>query len=115
MIGIGPFFINSILGILISFPAAIQVYTFGAGDILDYILIWLGISIAMHSFPSTGDAKAIWYSMKSTGTPLILKIISIPLLGFIYIGAIGSVFWLDLFYGIFLVAFSPRIIIGAFV
>lgn len=26
---------------------------------LDYFMIWLGVSIAMHSFPSTGDAKSI--------------------------------------------------------
>jgi hypothetical protein len=56
-IGVGPFLVNSVVGAIIAAPASIQVLQFEAGTPLDYVLIWLGISIAMHAFPSTGDAK----------------------------------------------------------
>lgn len=111
IIGIGPFLINTIIGALISLPAAIAVLKFESGEIIEYILIWLGVSIAMHSFPSTGDAKSIWNSVIKKDTPIPIKIITIPLVGVIYICALGSVIWLDLFYGLAVATFIPKAII----
>ena len=63
LIGIGPFILNTLLGALISLPAAIPILKFkmdfSASTFLEFILIWLGVSIAMHSFPSTTDAKIV--------------------------------------------------------
>jgi len=59
VIGVAPFLLNSVLGAVIAFPAAIPVLKFEAGSPLDYVLIWLGVSIAMHAFPSTGDAATM--------------------------------------------------------
>ncbi len=109
-IGIGPFLINTILGAIISLSAAIPVLKFSSGSILDYFLIWLGVSVAMHSFPSTGDAQNIWQAIKSKETPIMLKIIGRPIVGLIYLGAIGSVFWLDLLYGIGVAMLIPNLI-----
>src|ERR1700684_4468 len=39
LIGTGPLFVNSILGFLIAFPAAI-VFKFGSGTPIDYLLIY---------------------------------------------------------------------------
>lgn len=110
MTSIGPFFINSIAGAIIGFPAVLRI-SWGSFDILDLLLAWLGISIAMHAFPSTGDAKNIWRTVKSDGTPLGTKIFAIPLVGLIYLGAIGSVFWLDLGWGILLTSILPLAIV----
>lgn len=112
LIGIGPFIVNSLVGSLISLPAAIPVIKFGTGNILDYFLIWLGVSIAMHSFPSTGDAKSIWESVRKPETPLYLKVITAPIVGIIYICAIGSFMWLDFFYGIGVAMFIPSLLIN---
>ena len=46
---------NSALGAVISVPASIQVLPFEAGSPLDCFLIGVGVSIAMHARPSTGD------------------------------------------------------------
>ena len=113
-IGIGPFVLNSILGILISFPAAIPVFKFESATPLDYLLIWLGVSIAMHSFPSTGDAKSIWDGIHSPTTPLWVKLIGTPVVGLIYLGAAGSVIWLDLAYGYGIVRLLPELFIKLF-
>jgi len=100
LIGIGPFIINSVLGAVIAMPAMISVIKFEAGSYFEYFLLWLGISIAMHAFPSTGDAANIWAAITAKETPLALKFVGIPVVGLIYLGAIGSVMWLDLIYGI---------------
>lgn len=111
MIGLGPFFVNTILGAMISLPAAIPVLKFGTGSPLDYILIWLGVSITMHSFPSTQDAAGIWNAVKSKDTAPITKIFAAPVVGLIYLCAAGSMVWLDLIYGIGVAMFIPNLII----
>lgn len=115
LIGIGPFLVNTILGALIALPAAIPILYFGdkftGTNILDFFLIWLGVSIAMHSFPSTGDAQSLWNTVKDKETSLLTKILGAPIVFLIYIGAMGSVVWLDLFYGIAVATFVPNLII----
>lgn len=95
----GPFMLNTLLGFLIALPAALQ-YHFGGAGFLDIVMIYLGISIAMHAFPSTGDAGALWESVKDGEKPWYVKVIVSPIVGFIYLGALGSFFWLDAIYGI---------------
>jgi hypothetical protein len=111
LIGIGPFFINSLLGALISLPAAIPAMRFDTATGLDVLLLWLGVSIAMHAFPSTGDAKTIWAAVRSAETPLPAKIVAAPIVGLIGLGAVGSVVWLDLFYGMGMALLIPNVLI----
>ena len=115
LIGIGPFILNSILGAIVALPAAIPVIKFSTGSTLDYFLIWLGVSIAMHSFPSSGDAKNIWAAVISKDTSIWIKIIGTPIVGLIFLGAIGSAVWLDLLYGIGVAMLIPNIIIQTLV
>ena len=115
MISIGPFFVNTILGALIALPAALPVFTFDNARPVDYVLIYLGVSIAMHSFPSTGDANAIVQVMKDKDTKPLVKIVGYPLVGLIYLGSIGSFFWLDLLYGVGVAVGLPKLIISLFV
>lgn len=115
MISIGPFFLNTVLGALIALPASLPVLHFGhSASLLDVILIYLGVSIAMHAFPSTGDAASIWNEVNKEGTPFWIKIIAYPIVGLIYLGALGSFFWLDLVYGIGIVMGMPWLLINLF-
>lgn len=112
-IGVGPFLVNSIVGSLIAMPAAIQIIQFkDSSNILYLLLTWLGVSIAMHSFPSLGDAKSIWKSVWAKETGILIKIIGTPVVGIIMICALGSFFWLDLLYGIGVAVFIPNILIS---
>ena len=111
MISIGPFFVNSLLGAIIALPAALPVFKFGTATPIDYVLIYLGVSIAMHAFPSTGDADAIWGTLKEKDTPFWIKIIGYPIVGIIYLGSIGSFFWLDLVYGVAIAIGLPNLLI----
>jgi Putative zincin peptidase len=112
MISIGPFILNSIIGALVAFPAVLPVVKFNAGTPLDYLLIYLGVSIAMHAFPSTGDANAIWRVIKDKETSWAVKIFGYPIVGLIYAGALGSFFWLDLIYGIAIAVGLPNLIVS---
>lgn len=114
LISIGPFIINTVIAFLVAFPAAMQ-FKFDDANFLDYILIYLGVSIGSHAFPSTGDAQSLWESVMQSGEhTLFTKIIVAPIVGFIYIGALGSFFWLDFAYGFFVSLGLPYIILKFF-
>lgn len=110
LIGLGPLFVNTILGALIAFPAIMPTMTFGTSDPIDMLLIWLGFSIAMHSFPSTGDAKSIWESVMKPNVNIGYKLFAIPVVGLLYLGALGSIVWLDAIYGIGVVVTLPTLL-----
>ncbi|NIM04841.1 MAG: DUF3267 domain-containing protein [Armatimonadetes bacterium] len=112
LIGIGPFIVNSLLGAFIALPSAVAVLQFEAGTVLDYILVWLGVSIAMHAFPSVADAKSIWQAIWSEGTPTLTRLMVTPVVGLIYLGALGSFLWLDLAYGVVLAVGFPYLLVS---
>ncbi len=112
LIGVGPFLVNTVVGAVIAAPAVIPVFQFEAGSPLDYVLIWLGVSIAMHSFPSTGDAQSIWSALWSGDAPLLARLAGAPLVLLIYAGAVGSVVWLDLVYGATVAWAVPKLLVS---
>lgn len=109
----GPFFVNTILGLLIILPASIEVvaskeYT----NPLNLILAWLGFSILMHAFPSTGDAKVmVKQIIKNSKVGIIPKILSAPFILLVYVGAIGSVLWLDAIYAAAVAMLVPNLLL----
>jgi len=111
LIAVGPFLVNSIVGPLIAFPGIIPVIQFQSGTFIDYLLVWLGVSIAMHAFPSTGDAKSMWQGLHSRNTSMIAKMFVTPLVALIYLGALGSFFWLDAIYGVALSMALPTLLV----
>ncbi|WP_338413480.1 metalloprotease family protein [uncultured Sphaerotilus sp.] len=115
IIAAGPFFLNSALGAIIAFPSALRVFEFdGEAPIVDLILIWLGVSIAMHAIPSTVDAKSMWESVSGRGASWLAKIVVAPVVGLIYMLAYGSIFWLDLVYGIGISLALPKMLVAVF-
>ena len=100
LVSVGPFIVNSLLCMFICFPAFLPMYTFGVKSLPSYFLLWLCISIGMHGFPSFGDGRALYYyAKKAASSGNILAMLSIPLVGLIYLANIGNVFWLDNLYG----------------
>ena len=113
MISVGPFLVNTVLGMLIVFPAAIELFRFEVyHNVLSLLLGWLGISILMHAFPSTGDAKVMVQSiLKNPDVNLFVKIITAPVIGLVYLGAIGSMMWLDFIYAVAMAMVLPNLIV----
>ena len=101
LVSVGPFFINSLLCILICLPAYVPVRVLGLEHPLSYVLLWLGVSIGMHAFPSIQDASGLWHAAKKAASGgNVLAIISFPLVIVICAANVLSFFWLDYLYGI---------------
>jgi hypothetical protein len=111
-IAIGPFLVNSVIGGIIAAPASIQVFQLQAAGPVDFLLIWLGVSIAMHAFPSVGDAKTLRTAMSAVGVPLRVKLIAYPIIGIIFLGTIGSYVWLDAVYGVAVAVVGPMLLVA---
>jgi hypothetical protein len=109
LVSVGPLIVNSILCVVFCFPAFVPVRVFGRPDPISYVLLWLGISIGMHAFPSTHDAKNVWRLARRqvrTLNPLVL--LSFPLVVAIYAANILSVVWFDYLYGFALGILLPE-------
>jgi len=110
-ISIGPFLINTLIGMIIISPAAIELVVFeDYSNLLNLLLGWIGFSTLMHAFPSTGDAKVLVNNiLKNKNVNVLVKIIVSPVIGLIYIGALGSVIWLDAIYAIAIAMIIPNL------
>lgn len=112
LVSVGPFIVNSLLCMFICFPAFLPMYTFGVASLPSYFLLWLGISIGMHAFPSFGDGRTLYqHARKAASSGNILAIVSIPLVALIYLANIGNVFWLDYLYGVAIGLGLPALIL----
>lgn len=112
IICIGPLIFNTLIGTLILFPEAIEVIEFkNYTNPLSLFLAWFGISILMHSFPSSGDAENLYESViKNKSVNIFIKILILPVVGLIYVGSYGSIVWLDLVYAVGIGMLIPVVI-----
>lgn len=112
----GPFFVNTLLGLLIILPASIEVIAFKEyRNILSLVLAWVGFSVLMHAFPSTGDAKVmVDQILRNKKVGILPKILAAPFIGLVYVGAIGSVFWLDAIYAAAVALLLPNLLVYFF-
>jgi hypothetical protein len=112
LIAVGPFIINSFLCVLFCFPALVPLRTFNHKDPICYFLIWLGVSIGMHAFPSTQDANVLWRQAKNATAEFnTLALLTFPLVIVIYIANLLRFFWLDYLYGLGLGVILPELIL----
>lgn len=111
LISTGPFLINTLIGMIILSPAAIDLVVFEHySNPLNLLLGWIGFSTLMHAFPSTGDAKVLVNNiLKNKNVNVLVKMIVAPVIGLIYIGAIGSVVWLDAIYAVAIAMIIPNL------
>jgi hypothetical protein len=113
LIAVGPFIINSFLCVLFCLPALVPVRMFNQPDPLCYFLIWLGISIGMHAFPSTQDAKVLWQQAKKAAAKFNpLALLSFPLVILIYIANLLRILWADYLYGFAIGFVIPEMILN---
>lgn len=98
-IDVGPFIVNNIMAIIIFSLSTL----FAFNDLLWAFFVWLGVSIAMNSFPSSHDAKVLWSeSKKHLSKGNIIAIIGFPFSILIRIANALSIVWFDLIFAIIL-------------
>lgn len=110
IIALGPLLGNTLMG-----AAAATLFWLPSfrGTVVSYVSLWLGVSIAMHAFPSTGDAASLWRGLWTAGASILGRLLAAPVVLIIYVGALGSVFWLDLAYGVAVAVWVSRVLIDA--
>jgi len=108
LISTAPFLINTAISVILFFIAVILSHGLAA-----YILYWLGISISMHSFPSSQDADNLWsYSKKAwRRNPLVL--FGFPVIGLIKLARLLNAIWFDLLYAIALLLLIAFLVKGS--
>ena len=110
LIGVGPFLVNSVLGGLVAARVTVPTVSFIPASVPDFVLVWLGLAIALHAFPSRQDAKAIWQSLWSPGANILERLVGVPIVGLIYLGALGSYLRLDILYGLAVALLAPGLV-----
>jgi hypothetical protein len=112
LISVGPLIVNTVLCLLFCFPAFFPIRVHDDFDLLSGFFVWLGVSIGMHAFPSTGDAMVLWNAATAAAARWNpLAILSFPLVLLILLANIGSIFWLDAIYGVAIGLGVPELVL----
>ena len=118
LIAIAPFFLNTFIGSLVAYPTIINKFsTLGLLSLNwpDILRIIIAISICMQAIPSKSDALSMWNFVGESDTNFLLKVtaklIIAPLvLMVLLLNFLSSFLKIDLFYGICVCFFGPKII-----
>ena len=118
LIAVAPFFLNTFLGGLVVYPTIInKLPTLGLLSLnwRDILSMIISISIGMQAIPSKGDALSMWHFIGESDMNFLLKItaklIIAPLVLVVFLlNFLSSFLKIDLFYGICVCFFGPKII-----
>lgn len=114
LVSVGPFIVNTLLCLLICMPASLPLRFFGDRNLASMVLLWLGVSIGMHAFPSTQDAANLWdHAKKAVAARNLWAYLAYPVVGLIYVANLLSVIWFDALYGYFIGILVPSWVLGA--
>jgi hypothetical protein len=114
-VSMGPFFGNTLLCIVFCSAAFLPVWELKVTDPLAYFFYWLGLSIGMHAFPSTGDLSNLWDLAPSKAKRgNVLAIVCLPLIAVLYLLNFARVIWADLGFGIAVGVLGPIALFRAF-
>lgn len=108
---IGPFLAGSLLGALVALPAAVPVVWFGAGGLLDSVLLWLGFSLAVNALPSPEEAGTLRHLLADPRLSPALRLIGVPAARLSALVMGGSFFWRRALYGIVLTLLLPAVLV----
>jgi len=116
MVAVAPFFVSTLFALIVSLAAGLlsasRVLT-GFHDQFMLSALWLGFSIALHAFPSGGDADALWDEVTSREVSLFAKLLLVPVVALIRLTGLGVQLWLDALYAMLVVA-VPHLMIFSF-
>ena len=118
LIAVAPFFLNTFLGCLVPYQTIInKLPAFGLLSLnwRDILSMIISVSIGMQAIPSKGDALSMWNFVSESDMNFLLKIaaklIISPLVLVVFLlNFLSSLLKIDLFYGICICFFGPKII-----
>jgi hypothetical protein len=115
MVAIAPFFVSTFLALTVSSMACLLFVNHSLSEFHDLIIplaLWLGFSLALHAFPSSGDADALWDEVRSRQVGFCAKLLLVPVVGLIRLTGLGAYIGLDALYAMAVVALPPLILLS---
>lgn len=99
-IALGPFFVNSSASLMLGWVAVSGRFPGATIWTAKILPLWLAVAIAMHAFPSFGDAESFLDAVWVRGAGFLAKLFGTPVALAMYLGAFLSRHGLDLLYGL---------------
>ena len=115
LVAVAPFFVSTALALTVSLSACTLGRSAAFPEVRDTVALaaaWLSFSLALHAFPSSGDADALWQDVRSPGVSLFAKLLLVPVVGVIRLGQVGTRFWLDVLFALCVVALPPTALLA---
>ncbi|MBI5483527.1 MAG: DUF3267 domain-containing protein [Deltaproteobacteria bacterium] len=113
LIAAAPVFVSTFAAFATSLAAALLLFFQVAGVAADMAVpaaAWLSFSFALHAFPSSGDADALWEDVSGNTVGFFGKTVLVPVVGLIRLVQLGNRFWLDALFAILLIAIPPLLL-----
>lgn len=102
LISVGPLIVNTLLCALITFSAVFPIYILEAEHYswVFSVLLWVGLSMGMHAFPSNEDVENLVNTVRNTkrGGPLLL--VTKFFAGLLKLANALRVLWFDAIYAV---------------
>jgi len=112
IIAAAPVFVSTALSSIISCAAGVFATSHAVdnhGAILA-LSLWVCFSVALHAFPSGGDADALWSDVKNPKVSLAAKLLLVPVVSLIRLAGFGRHFWVDVLFAAVVTA-APLLIV----
>lgn len=104
----GPFLLNSALAFAVGWVQLRGWWNSDPAWLAPALLLWLGVSIGMHAFPSLQDATELLDAVWTRGAGFFAKLLITPVGAVMVVGAFAWWVFLDLAWGVVLTWFVPR-------
>jgi hypothetical protein len=114
LVATAPFFVSSCLALTTSLAACLfstSQLPPETRDIFTLLAVWLSFSVALHSFPSDGDANALWDDVISPGNGFAAKTILVPVVGLLRLVHLGTRCYLDVLFALIMVGTPPVVLL----
>ena len=99
-IALGPFFVNTTTAFGLGWMALDGRMPGASVWTAKVLPLWLAVAIAMHAFPSFGDAEVFMNAVWTKGAGFFAKLLGTPVALFMYLGAFLGNYGLDLVFGL---------------
>ncbi len=109
LITMAPFVINTTLAVVIFSLAFIM----PSRNTLYFALCWLGISLAMHSLPSTDDFNNLLQNARQQWRHNFAALLALPVVWLLKLLRFRDTIWLGLFHAVIMLALTDLLVKGA--
>jgi len=114
LISVGPLIVNTLLCSVITFAAVIPIFILEVADssVASWILLWVGLSIGTHAFPSHSDMHAFRASVQRRGTGGTAHFVGNLLSPLFRIANILGAVGFNVLYAVLVASVGPRLLLG---